>query len=163
MLFSIARKEDTVLNVALCGVDEKTARELERCGRYRVLRFFDETDRRGDVKLAYYLRDGPPVGLAVVGYPGAEGLAACDYLRTQNRALPILWLCDRREFEPEAKRLGVAFYGTGPPCIERLVAGLLRARPPTEVGSAAPLRQISTKITIQCRFKNEGIEQWRES
>ena len=150
------------MNLALCGINEETAHALEQHDEYRILRFYDDPERRGDVKLAYFLRDGFPVDLAVVGYPGAEGLAACDYLRTQSSTLPILWLCDRREFEPEAKRLGVAFYGTGPPGIERLAAGLLRARPPTEVGSAALLRQISTKITIQCRFKNEGIEQWRE-
>lgn len=101
-------------NTVLCGIDEELARKLERCGEYRVLRFFDEPARCSDVKLACFLRDGQSVDLAVVGYPGAEGLAACDYLRTQNRSLPILWLCDRREFEPEAKRLGVNFCGTDP-------------------------------------------------
>ena len=50
------------------------------------------------------------MALAVVGYPGAKGLAACDYLRSQSRELPILWVCNQREFESEAKRLGVYFY-----------------------------------------------------
>ena len=115
------------VNVALCGVDEKIACELEECGEYRILHFFDEPERRGDVKLAYFLRNGSSVALAVVGYPGAKGLAACDYLRTQNRELPILWLCNRREFEAEAKRLGVTFYGTGPPDTELLTIRLLSA------------------------------------
>lgn len=88
-------------NIVLCGIGEELARTLERCGEYRVFRFFDEPERRGDVKLAYFLRDGPSVDLAVVGYPGAVGLAACDYLRTQNQSLPILWLCDRRKFESD--------------------------------------------------------------
>lgn len=101
--------------IALCGIAEEITCTLERCSGYRILRFCDEPEQRGDVKLAYFLRDGPPVALAIVGYSGAEGLSACDYLRTQNRALPILWLCDRREFEPEAKRLSVSFYGAGPP------------------------------------------------
>ena len=114
------------MNVALCGVDEKTVRELERYGEYRILRFSDEPERRGDVKLAYYLRDGPRVELTVVGYPGAEGLSACDYLRAQSRALPILWLCDQWEFEPEAKRLNVCFCGTGPPGAKRFSAMLMR-------------------------------------
>ena len=114
-------------NIALCGIEEEPIRTLERCGEYHLLRFFDEPERRGDVKLAYFLRDGPPVALAVVGYPGAEGLAACDYLRTQNRELPILWLCNRREFEPEAKRIGVTYYGTGPPSTELLPTRLLSA------------------------------------
>ena len=99
-------------NIALCGIEEELIRTLEHCGEFRLLRFGDEPERRGDVKLAYFLRDGPPVALAIVGYPGAKGLTACDYLRTQNRALPILWLCSRREFEPESKRLGITFCGT---------------------------------------------------
>ncbi|MEM1484529.1 hypothetical protein V6615_06565 [Oscillospiraceae bacterium PP1C4] len=99
-------------NIALCGIQEELARTLEYCVEYCVLRFFAEPERRGDVKLAYFLRDGPLVDLAVVGYPGAEGLAACDYLRTQNHSLPILWLWDRREFEQEGGRLGVTLCDT---------------------------------------------------
>ena len=124
-------------NIALCGIEEELISTLERCGEYRVLRFFDEPERRGDVKLAYFLRDGPPVALAVVGYPGAEGLAACDYLRTQNLTLPILWLCNRREFEPEAKRLGINFYGTGPPGTELLATRLLSAISQADAGTVA--------------------------
>lgn len=113
-------------SIALCGVQDEIARALERHGGYKFLRFGDEPERRGDVKLGYFLRDGSLVALAVVGYPGAKGLAACDYLRTQNRALPILWLCDRREFEPEAKRLDVGFCGTGPPDTEQTIQGILK-------------------------------------
>lgn len=111
--------------IALCGTSEEISCVLERYSGYRVLYFFDDQERRGDVKLAYFLRDGPPVALAIVGYSGAKGLTACDYLRTQDRALPILWLCERREFEPEARRLGVSFCGTGPPDLEHFAAGLL--------------------------------------
>ena len=124
-------------NIALCGIDEELISTLERCGEYCLLRFSDEPERRGDVKLAYFLRDGPPVALVVVGYPGAEGLAACDYLRTQNRELPILWLCNRREFEPEAKRLGVNFYGTGPPGTELLATRLLSVISQADAGTVA--------------------------
>ena len=125
-------------NIALCGVEEELIRTLEHCGEYCLLRFFDEPERRGNVKLDYIMQDGPSVDLAVVGYPGAEGLAACDYLRTQNQSLPILWLCDRREFEPEAKRLGVTFCGTDPPGIKPLTERLLSsAPPPTDAGTAA--------------------------
>ena len=60
--------------IALCGIEDEISRTLEGYGEYRILRFFDEPERRGDVKLAYFLRDGPPVALAVVGYPGAKGL-----------------------------------------------------------------------------------------
>ena len=124
-------------NIALCGIEEELISTLERCGEYRVFRFFDEPERRGDVKLAYFLRDGPPVALAVVGYPDAKGLSACDYLRTQNPTLPILWLCDRSEFEPEAKRIGVTFYGTGPPGTELLATRLLSAISQADAGTVA--------------------------
>ena len=125
-------------NIALCGIEEELISTLERCGEYRVFRFFDEPERRGDVKLAYFLRDGPPVALAVVGYPDAKGLSACDYLRTQNRALPILWLCNRGEFEPEAKRLGVNFYSTDPPGTELLATPrLLSAISQADAGTVA--------------------------
>lgn len=112
-------------NIALCGIEEVLISTLERCGEYHFLRFFDEPERCGDVKLAYFLVDGPSVVLSVVGYPGAEGIATCDYLRTQNCGLPILWLCNRREFEAEEKRLGVNFYGTGPPDIVCLATRLV--------------------------------------
>ena len=62
-------------NIALCGIEKELVSTPERWGEYRLLRFCDEPERRGDVKLAYFLRDGPPVSLAVVGYPGAKGLA----------------------------------------------------------------------------------------
>ena len=124
-------------NIALCGIEEELISTLERCGEYRVFRFFDEPERRGDVKLAYFLRDGPPVALAVVGYPDAKGLSACDYLRTQNRALPILWLCNRGEFEPEAKRLGVNFYSTDPPGTELLATRLLSVISQADAGTVA--------------------------
>lgn len=112
--------------IALCGVCAEIAFALESHGGYRLLCFSDEPEHRGDVKLAYFLRDGPTVDLTIVGYPGAKGLAACDYLRTQNGALPILWMCDRKEFEPEAMRLGVNFFNTGPPTLDQAISVILK-------------------------------------
>lgn len=114
--------------LALCGVHTEITRALERYGRYHVLCFGDEPERRGDVKLVYFLRDGPPVDLIMVGYPGAAGLEACDYLRGQNRGIPVLWLCDREEFRAEAERLGVGFFCTGPPGNELFTAQFISAR-----------------------------------
>ena len=42
-----------------------------------------EPERHGDIRLAYFLRDGPLASLAVVGYPGAEGF-------------PLVIICGRR-------------------------------------------------------------------
>jgi hypothetical protein len=112
--------------IALCGVCTEICWALEHHGGCHLLCFGDEPERRGDVKLAYFLGNGLPVDLIVVGYPGAQGLTACDYLRGQSKALPILWLCDRAEFEPEARRLGVGFCRAGPPDTEQTVQIILK-------------------------------------
>lgn len=124
-------------NIALCGVGKEIRSKLEQYGAYNILQFLDEPEWRGDVKLAYFMRNGLHVELAIVGYSGADGLVACDYLRMQNSKLPILWLCNRQEFQPEAKRLGVNFYVTGPPGKKFLTARLLSASPSTGSKSAA--------------------------
>lgn len=113
--------------IALCGVSAHIVTALERNVGYHVLCFTDESERRGDVKLAYYLRDGPAIDLTIVGYSGAVGLAACDYLREQSKQTPILWLCDREEFESEAKRLGVNFCRADPSATEQAAQITLRA------------------------------------
>lgn len=101
--------------IALCGVNAEITEALERPGTYRLISFTDSMEYRGEVQLIYFLNTGHTCDLAVVGYPGAAGLSACDYLRGHNRTLPILWLCDRGEFLKEAARLGAKFYLTGPP------------------------------------------------
>lgn len=116
-----------IKTIALCGVSTEIACLLERHGEYRLLCFDDDSERRGDVKLAYFLRDGSTVNLTIVGYPGAAGLVACYYLRTQSSSLSILWVCNREEFRSEAMRLGVNFYGTGPPAIEQVVSNILKS------------------------------------
>lgn len=120
-----------IKNIALCGVGKEITSTLKQYAGYNMLQFFDETEWRGYVKLAHFMRNGLHVEVAIVGYSGANGLVACDYLRTQNRELPILWLCNRREFEPESKRLGVNFYGTGTSGTECLAKRLLCASPST--------------------------------
>lgn len=101
--------------IALCGVNAEVTEALERHGTYRLISFTDSMEYRGEVQLIYFLNTGHTCDLAVVGYPGAAGLSACDYLRGHCRTLPILWLCDRGEFLKEAARLGTKFYLTGPP------------------------------------------------
>lgn len=101
--------------IALCGVRTEIAEALERHGTYRLIGFADSMEYRGEVRLIYYLNTGYTCDLAVMAYPGAAGLTACDYLRGQSATLPILWLCDREEFFDEAARLGVGAFHTGPP------------------------------------------------
>ena len=93
--------------IALCGVGAEPLRVLERIDGLRLLRFDDQPDCLGSVALARRLRDDLRVDWAVVGYCSAIGLAACDQLAAQPGAPPIVWLCDREEFLPEAARLGV--------------------------------------------------------
>lgn len=107
--------------IALCGVPANIAQALELSSDYHILCLGDEPERRGDVKLAYFIKDGASIDLAVVGYPGAAGLTACDYLRWQSKQMKILWLCDKAEFEPEAQRIDVDFYNTAMPEAERAI------------------------------------------
>lgn len=112
--------------IALCRVGKKTIPILEQYGGCHILRFFDERKRWSHEKLAYYLGNDPSVNFAVVGYSVAEGLAPCHYLPNENIALPSLSLCERRDFMPKARRLGVNFYGTGPPALEWMIPLILR-------------------------------------
>jgi hypothetical protein len=103
------------MNIACCGIDREQFHAVEQACGCPVLYFADAPDRRGDVRLAYALRDGVPIRLAVVGYQGAAGLTACDFLCSHLPGERILWLCRRPEFSTEARRLGVHFYPVGPP------------------------------------------------
>ena len=97
------------MNIACCGVSRELFYAIERDWEGDALYFPDQTDRRGDVSIAYALQDGMPIRLTVVGYQGAAGLTACDFLRSRTLASEVLWLCRRPEFAGEAKRLGVHF------------------------------------------------------
>ena len=102
--------------IALCGAADDIKDILEQGGNYQISRFEDGHPESGFVKLAYFLQSGGTVpDLILIDYKGAAGLAACDFLYDRQNAPPILWLCDRKEFEPEAERMGVSFLHTGPP------------------------------------------------
>ena len=48
------------MNIACCGIDREQFRAAEQACGCPVLYFADAPDRRGDVRLAYALRDGVP-------------------------------------------------------------------------------------------------------
>ena len=54
------------MNIACCGIDREQFHAAEQACGCPVLYFADAPDRRGDVRLAYALRDGVPIRLAVV-------------------------------------------------------------------------------------------------
>ena len=115
------------IQIACCGVAEKLLSPLENSGNCQFTHFGDSgPESSGDVKLAYFLQSGPAPDLILVGYPGARGLAACDHLYSRPNAPPILWLCDREEFGPEAELMGVGFFHTGSPD-KRTPAAILEA------------------------------------
>lgn len=95
--------------VAVCGVCDELLAPLEQCSDYQFTYFGDSKIEKGYVKLAHFIKSGPLPDLILVGYAGAAGLVACDHLKGQTNSPPIIWFCDRSEFEPEAKRLGVGF------------------------------------------------------
>lgn len=96
--------------IAVCGVSDDIVNMLEKNGGYQYMSFEDKPPERGEVRLAQFLKQGGELpDLVVVGSPGAAGLTACDYLRSRWKTIPILWVCDREEFETEAKQLDTAF------------------------------------------------------
>ena len=52
------------MNIACCGIDREQFHAAEQACGCPVLYFVDAPDRRGDVRLAYALRDGVPIRLA---------------------------------------------------------------------------------------------------
>jgi len=102
--------------IAVCGTADNVKDILNRGGNYQISCFEDGHPESGFVKLAYFLQSGGKMpDLILIDYKGATGLAACDFLYNRQNAPPILWLCDREEFEPEAQRMGVSFLHTGTP------------------------------------------------
>lgn len=100
--------------IAICGTSDMIRSllcEIENCHQIYME---DEHFERGEVKLARSFESGEiQPDLVLVGYPGAAGLAACDFLYRRNNAPPILWHCDREEFAEEAGRMGVGFLHIG--------------------------------------------------
>ena len=92
------------MNIACCGIDREQFHAVEQACGCPVLYFADAPDRRGDVRLAYALRDGVPIRLAVVGYQGAAGLTACDFLCSHLPGERILWLCRDPSFPQKQLR-----------------------------------------------------------
>ncbi len=121
------------MNIACCGVSKDLFCAIERDCDGEALYFADRTDRRGDVSIAYAMQAGVPIRLTVVGYQGAAGLTACDFLRSRTPAPEVLWLCRRPEFADEARRLGVHFR-----CIE-----------PSEENEWASIRQEIIRLMRQ--------------
>ena len=95
--------------VAVCGVCDELLAPLEQSCDYQFTHFGDSKIAKGYVKLAHFIKSGPVPDIVLIGYSGAAGLVACDHLKGQTNSPPIIWFCDRAEFEPEAKRLGVGF------------------------------------------------------
>lgn len=114
--------------IAFCGVSREMVCALKEENDWEAVVFTDASDRRGDVQLAYAMRDGFPAALAVIGYAGAAGLVACDYLQGQSGAPPIIWLCTQKEFEREARRMGICFCYIGTPngCGLSEIRGIIR-------------------------------------
>lgn len=124
--------------IALCGVNAEIVEALERHGTYHLISFTDSMEYRGEVQLIYFLNTGHTCDLAIVAYPGAAGLTACDYLRGHSKTLPILWLCERGEFLNEAARLGAGFYLIGPPKGVTEQKIILQIEQAVQSGSLAP-------------------------
>ena len=61
-----------------------------------------------------HLQVNVSAGVLKYSFPAmpAMALAACDFLRKRTEISPIVWLCDREEFQVET-RMRVGFFYTG--------------------------------------------------
>lgn len=77
------------------------------------------------VALAYYLQKGGECSLALVAVDGAEGMNWSTYAKHQRPSLPVIWVSEQAEFEPQSRRIPVDGFLTKPVEQEQL-SGLLK-------------------------------------
>lgn len=121
-------REIRMKQIAVCGASDRMRSLLSEIENCQLRYIEDEHFERGEVKLVRgWERGEKQPDLVLVGYPGAAGLAACDFLYRRNNAPPILWFCDREEFAGEAGRMGVGFLhiGTSQQAKKELIAEYL--------------------------------------
>lgn len=59
------------------------------------------------VALAYYIQQGGECSLALVAVDGAEGMNWATYAKHQRPSLPVVWVSEQAEFEPQSRRIPV--------------------------------------------------------
>lgn len=101
--------------IAVCNVSSDILHILEKMGSHQYIHFIDEPPERSEVRLMRFLSQGGQAPeMILIDTSGAAGLTACDYLRSRLADMPILWICDRKEFETEAARMAVDFFYRNP-------------------------------------------------
>ena len=68
--------------------------------RWREVRVFPD-----GVEPAYYLRQGNPCDLALVAVDGARGMNWARNIKSEKRSLPVVWISEQAEFEPQSRRI----------------------------------------------------------
>lgn len=80
------------------------------------------------VALAYYLQQGGECSLALVAVDGAEGMNWTTYAKHQRPSLPVVWISEQAEFEPQSRRIPVDGFLTKPveqKHLTELITGIL--------------------------------------
>lgn len=77
--------------------------------RWREVRLFPD-----GVEPAYYLRLGNPLDMALVAMDGARGMNWARKVKSERPSLPVLWISEQAEFEPQSRRIQVDGFFTKP-------------------------------------------------
>lgn len=70
--------------------------------RWREVRVFPD-----GVEPAYYLRMGNPLDMALVAMDGARGMNWARKVKVEKPDLPVVWISEQAEFEPQSRRISV--------------------------------------------------------
>lgn len=91
--------------------------------RWREVRVFPD-----GVEPAYYLRLGNPLDMALVAMDGARGMNWARKVKSEKPGLPVVWISEQAEFEPQSRRIGMdGFFAKPVDCLglEELLTRIL--------------------------------------
>ena len=91
--------------------------------RWRQVRLFPD-----GVEPAYYLKLGNPCDMALVAVDGAMGMNWVRNVKSERPSLPVVWISEQAEFEPQSRRIPTDGFFPKPVEWERLekaVSGIL--------------------------------------
>ena len=99
--------------------------------RWREVRLFPD-----GVEPAYYLRLGNSLDMALVAMDGARGMNWARKVKSEKPDLPVVWISEQAEFEPQSRRIRMDGFFPKPVDCARLEELLTRILGPP--GRASP-------------------------
>ena len=98
--------------------------------RWREVRLFPD-----GVEPAYYLRLGNSLDMALVAMDGARGMNWARKVKSEKPDLPVVWISEQAEFEPQSRRIRMDGFFSKPVDCARLEDLLTRILGPPGLAS----------------------------